>query len=857
MMPNAKGNYAHLPLPFVLSGIPKLSGGQAPNHQTQQNRQNRQGHGAFLKRRTSELSRFWKDKRDERIKQNLPDIHGGIPVLLEIDPSADIEFLRGLGFEIVSEIEDGFIIVATDDVDFSTLNDKLDKFITAYNSRSDTPARIFGMKDDSDRLQRILSDDLLNIWGNIQDDANYTIDVGIECTGNVQLPKYPQQEKDESDEHFKSKLSNWTLNFNEKYIQWDELKIAREGLLNQFVSDYNGEMSYSVDGESAVSELPDSFTARVHISGKCLRDLAENFGYIFEISLPDDIQQDNIKQGPPQAANGVKLVEPSADSPIVCIVDSGIQEGHKFLQQAIRVNDSICYLKETKETSDYVNHGGHGTRVAGAVLYPKGIPVSGSYQLPCWIRNIRVLNDENFLPDNLYPPFIIQEIVKRFRLNSVEKSKIFNHSIASASPCKIKHMSAWAAEIDNQSYENDVLFIQATGNISEEIIKAYIQAKYDYPKYLMRPLSRISNPAQSLQSLTVGSVNLETIETEDISSLGKKNQPSAFSRSGPGIWDTVKPDVVEYGGTYALNKDRKVLTVTSPPEGCPELIRRSPEGPAYAKDSTGTSFSTPKVAYIASQIEQIFPDSPALLYRALIAQSARWPEWTQRLQPDKYASVLRTIGYGIPDVNKAVANNQYRITLITENEVSIGTRDAHIYQIAIPQELREIGEDFEILIEVTLSYAAKPRRTRRTVKRYLSTWLEWESSNIGEDPEIFKQRILSEGHRIQDDGGFSWVIGSALNRGQAEDFSRRSGTLQKDWTVVKSHQLRNGFCIAVRGHEGWGAAFKAKYALAVSFEAIHQDIAIYEPIRTAVEIEVESTEQEIEISLPDTHQSES
>ena len=36
-----------------------------------------------------------------------PDI--GIPILLEIEPSSNIEFLRGLGFEIVCEIEDAFI----------------------------------------------------------------------------------------------------------------------------------------------------------------------------------------------------------------------------------------------------------------------------------------------------------------------------------------------------------------------------------------------------------------------------------------------------------------------------------------------------------------------------------------------------------------------------------------------------------------------------------------------------------------------------------------------------------------------------------------------------------------------------
>lgn len=41
--------------------------------------------------------------------------------------------------------------------------------------------------------------------------------------------------------------------------------------------------------------------------------------------------------------------------------------------------------------------------------------------------------------------------------------------------------------------------------------------------------------------------------------------------------------------------------------------------------------------------------------------------------------------------------------------------------------------------------------------------------------------------------------------------------------------------------------FKAKYSLAVSFEAIDQDVPIYESIRAEVEAQVETREIEIEI----------
>ena len=92
-------NFTHLPLPFIFRGKPKLRGGNLPSEQTIKNRTNRVTHGGYVKRRAAELSHFWKERRTERIDQELPLIETGIPILLEIDPSADIDFLRGLGFE--------------------------------------------------------------------------------------------------------------------------------------------------------------------------------------------------------------------------------------------------------------------------------------------------------------------------------------------------------------------------------------------------------------------------------------------------------------------------------------------------------------------------------------------------------------------------------------------------------------------------------------------------------------------------------------------------------------------------------------------------------------------------------------
>ena len=845
-------DFTHLPLPLLFQGKPKLRGGGAVSAQTKRNTDNRITHGGYVKRRSAELSCFWKERRAERSENALPEIETGIPILLEIDPSADIDFLRGLGFEIVCEIEEGFIIVATEDVDLSVLNEKADAFIANVTARCNSPAKVYALCEDDDRLKRVLSKELYAKWATISPDEVYIIDIGVSCCGKIELPKRPKQEDYETDEHYSVRKQQWRKKFSTAYMAWDEIKMKREETIENFVSEYNGEIMQLADGISEITDLPDSFSARLKISGKCLLDLALNFAYIFEISEAETIVMGDSPQNNDSLTENVQIEAPIQSAPIVCVMDSGIQEEHKYLAPAIIRDESVSLLPNNFNTSDEVTGGGHGTRVTGAVLYPRTIPSDGNYHLPCWIRNMRILDENNCLPEDVYPPKTIAIAVQKYNVESSPPTKIFNHSIGSRRSCEMKHMTSWAAEIDSQSYNNDVLFIQAAGNISTDVISAYWQAGYPYPEYLDRELCRISNPAQSLQAITVGSVSATELETDDYIALGKPMEVSSFSRSGPGIWDVLKPEVVEYGGTHVYNKGSVPPQLTTPPEVCPELIRKSPEGPAFARDNVGTSFSAPKVTYIASQIEKVLPESPALLYRALIAQSARWPKNINEVSKEECVSTLRHIGYGVPDVERATHNDEYRITLLTPLPMELGDDEAHIFQIPIPEELSNVGEDYDILVEVTLSYAANPRRTRRYVKGYLSTWLDWCCSRIGEKAETFARRIFETGSIIDDDGDFNWVLGEATNRGAAEGYSRKNGTLQKDWCIIKSNQLSNAFCIAVRGHKGWGGLFKAKYSLAVSFEAINQDIPIYEPIRNEIESVVESSE--IEVEMPENKQ---
>ena len=101
-------------------------------------------------------------------------------------------------------------------------------------------------------------------------------------------------------------------------------------------------------------------------------------------------------------------------------------------------------------------------------------------------------------------------------------------------------------------------------------------------------------------------------------------------------------------------------------------------------------------------------------------------------------------------------------------------------------------------------------------------------------------------------GGLGWTIESRGNWGAIPDIRRNVGTVQKDWTIIRSNALPVDFCIAVRGHQGWSTDPEAvaRYSLVVTFEIVGQEIPIYEPLRTAVldlQAEVEA-ELEMEVS---------
>lgn len=814
--------FPHLKFLQKVTGKPRYNGMRPPSPRSLKNKDDRQGHFGYLSGKTSLIKSDWQNEINQRKQLDLAPLDANvIPIFLRINPDLigyDFD-LKQFGIEVISQEEEGFVIGASLDA-FKSLDEKIRRFLNEEHGGAKI-ADLWEIIDGNQwKPKYILSDYLQSIWKEIVDDRIYKLEVGIafdKPLGNAPNPESRFYERN-------------LERYNQKLRERDDRFLERQDEFEAFISHYGKLIS-------GIISLDDSFCCEIEITGIGLKDLVLNYPFVFEVSEIDEVvglSSDLDESGTLE----IEVIAPEDNSPEIGVIDSGIMEGNKYISPAIIQGNSKSYVEGDVSTADYVKNGGHGTRVAGAILYPYGISsVEQPYQLPCFVRNLRVLDKNNTLTHKL-PAELMKEIVE-----DNEDCKIFNLSINSNVASRLKHMSSWAATIDSLINSNKVIFLISTGNITKDDIRHYLANELNYPDYLDEPFCRIANPAQSSFAITVGSVNHASFEDEDSLSLGNEDEVSPFSRIGTGIWGMIKPDVVEYGGGLTVSKTGNI--VSGKEAISPELIRSTLNGgSAVGNDIVGTSFATPKVSHIVAQLLKLYPDEDVNLLRALVVQGARLPN---NFFENPTSKSIRHFGYGIPSLERVTKNTNQRVTFYNVGEIR--AEEGHIYSLNIPEFLRSPVEEYDILIEVTLSYTTRVRRTRQKTKSYLSSWLDWTSSKVGESFEDFRDYVLKE---IEEDdttydrdvrngmSGWNWKIKSD-SRGSVDGISRTNSTVQKDWTIIKSHELPNDISFAVRGHKGWDKENgEISYSLVVSIEVLNSNLEIYEAIRVENEVEIET-----------------
>jgi hypothetical protein len=856
-------DFPHLQLAFQGHYEPKFPRSPHPNADVEANRADPKGHAAKIRGILGRMRHFDDQIRRLRAEQGLPAIPADKGFLLKLPEGVDVDqLIKSLGVELVAETEGGLMLVSSVSLEFAKLEEVLKAFETGAGSvgAGSSLLDIYEQPDDERRLRNILAPEVFALWP-LADATTYIFDLGIQTAASTREVKWPpvKPKKIESESEFlirreQERGKAWVA----ANIEWDEKAETRVNELNAFVQHYGGEIISGMISDQAHQKevgmvFPDSVQVRVRMNGAGFRDMILNFAHLFDVTLPPELQHEATQPPSRQDEPQLKVRPPADDAATVCVIDSGIEEGHRWLAPAIDSATSRCFLPGVPpdDVADYYPPQGHGTRVAGGVLYPTAIPAAGEVEPVAWIQNARVLNASNKLPDALTPEEYLQKVVAHFH-TAPRFTKIFNHSINANAPCPKQRMTSWAAKLDQLSHEQEVLFIQSAGN-QDRIgngdqanpgLRAHLDAGRQPPDHQLEASMRVSNPAQSLHALTVGSVSGAVFEDANARSFAAGElEPSGFSRAGYGEpWAVVKPEVVEVGGdlVYSKNPPRLVRPLR---EVSIELLNSTMHGaPAYSKDGTGTSFAAPKVAHIAAHLQNLFPAASPLLYRALIVQSARWPRWTENAaDKDK---VLRLIGYGVPSLERATKNSATRVTLITPDAERLPSKQLHLYAVRIPDELRNAALEARIRIDVTLAYTALPRRTRARRTGYLETWLDWETCKLGEPRDQFLARMQKGGASEYEE--LPWVLHKREDWGEVQETSRNRGSVQKDWAVLDSFNLPEEFTIAVRSHKGWNhldGAGTARYCLAVSFEVLEGQVPLY----SLIENEIRVAEPEIRI----------
>lgn len=282
----------------------------------------------------------------------------------------------------------------------------------------------------------------------------------------------------------------------------------------------------------------------------------------------------------------------------------------------------------------------HGTFVAGVIIYGdecQGKELTGS-------SNIKVFDGAVF-PDQSKETIEedelignIREIIKRKH----KEIKVWNLSISILREISNSKFSDFAIALDALQDEFNVLICKSAGNC-----KNFASAN---------TLGQIYEGADSVRSLVVGSIAYK----QEGFDLATPDNPSPFSRKGPGPAYIIKPDISHYGGNAGVNKAGKIIQTG--------VYSFSKAGTIIER--AGTSFSTPRVAsLVAGLMNEMNEDFDPLLLKSLIIHSA---SYSPRLSVPE---VERTkyLGFGVPGtVNQILYNSPYEATLILRDALPKG-----------------------------------------------------------------------------------------------------------------------------------------------------------------------------------------
>lgn len=371
------------------------------------------------------------------------------------------------------------------------------------------------------------------------------------------------------------------------------------------------------------------------------------------------------------------------------IIDGGISEDNEHLRPYI--------IAQEEYVSKLYQNPHHATFIASTIQY--GNLLNDISSTTChrfkFVDIIAIPNsDEDYGPTDSISEYDLMDIIEEVMKKYSDTTKIWNLSLGIEKKRCSGAMSDLGIFLDYIQDKYQVQIFVSSGNVNELPLRNWP------PQSGLGEHDRLISPADSVRAVTVGSVAL--YESSD--SIVKFNEPSPFSRRGPGANYVVKPDVVDYGGNLSWSYKIDGLGVKG----------LDPQGNII--EGNGTSYSNPRALQKFASIceEMIEPDM--LLAKAMLIHSARMKS---RELLDEKPDNIKYYGFGIPSANvqEILQCSEDEVTLVFKQKISRGSH-LEMYDFPYPKSL--IKND-KYMGEIGMTLAYLPPLDERYGREYCRT----------------------------------------------------------------------------------------------------------------------------------------
>ena len=442
-------------------------------------------------------------------------------------------------------------------------------------------------------------------------------------------------------------------------------------------------------------------------------------------------QEDNRKC---ELDNDIKFKQGVDSNSIIGIIDGGISKDNPYL------NNSI-YAREEYVPQEYQNPS-HGTFIASTIQYGDYLNdiVETDNRSFKFLDVVAIPNSDSSFgytdtigEDELMT--IISEVIEKYH----DVVKVWNLSIGIPNKVCDGNISDLAIFCDYIQDKYGVQFIISSGNYVEYPFRSWP------PQNNILEADRIISPADSIRAITAGSIAY--LESAD--SIVKRNEPSPFSRRGPGANYIVKPDVVDYGGNCRANGS------------CTNLGVKGMNNIGEIVEGIGTSYSAPRITKKFANILSDLQDENLLLSKAMLIHSARM---NSRSILDQNTENIKYYGFGMP------SNNSSDILMCSENDITLVfkqeiTQGSHLELLDFPFPASLIDSNNKCHGEICMTLVYNPPLNADYGKEYCRTNIDvsFGTYKYEEDGKMkftgqvpLEKNWDSKFEKAQVENGFKW-----------------------------------------------------------------------------------------------------